>query len=55
MRRKNPSRAAEMLSDGMIPDVNTRFIMTPLNDTRWLESPRHSLRIWNDYETRHLT
>lgn len=33
LRRKNPSRAAEILSDGMIPDVNTRFIMTPLSAT----------------------
>jgi hypothetical protein len=31
LRRKNPSRPAEMLSVGMIPDVNTRFIMMPLS------------------------
>jgi len=33
LRRKKPSSAAKMLSEGMIPDVNTRFIMTPLSAT----------------------
>lgn len=33
LRRKKPRRPAEMLSDGMIPDVNTRFIITLLRAT----------------------
>lgn len=31
LRRKKPSRPAEMFSVGIIPDVNTRFIMMPLS------------------------